>query len=301
MSSADVAVRLFPQLEPEDYRILLAIELDMSKHEFVPERDLPNLASLTPRQVKYRLNRINKLDLIRRWAGPYVGYTLTPVGYDCLALNALVKSNVLAAFGKPLGVGKESDVYDALTSGNEKVAVKFHRLGRVSFRQTRRVRGYIADRRHISWLYQSRLAAEKEFEALNIVYSCGVSVPKPVSHNRHVVVMSMIEGVELYRVPELPEPNKVLDEILLNVKRAYSKAGVIHADLSEFNVVLKPDYHVLIIDWPQFVRKDHPNAEMLLERDVRNILRFFQKRFKLQRDAQETMDFIKKAEDTLVN
>jgi len=301
MSSADVAVRLFPQLEPEDYRILLAIELDMSKHEFVPERDLPNLASLTPRQVKYRLNRINKLDLIRRWAGPYVGYTLTPVGYDCLALNALVKSNVLAAFGKPLGVGKESDVYDALTSGNEKVAVKFHRLGRVSFRQTRRVRGYIADRRHISWLYQSRLAAEKEFEALNIVYSCGVSVPKPVSHNRHVVVMSMIEGVELYRVPELPEPNKVLDEILLNVKRAYSKAGVIHADLSEFNVVLKPDYHVLIIDWPQFVRKDHPNAEMLLERDIRNILRFFQKRFKFRRDAQETMDFIKKAEDTLVN
>jgi len=230
-----------------------------------------------------------------------VGYTLTPVGYDCLALNALVKSNVLAAFGKPLGVGKESDVYDALTSGNEKVAVKFHRLGRVSFRQTRRVRGYIADRRHISWLYQSRLAAEKEFEALNIVYSCGVSVPKPVSHNRHVVVMSMIEGVELYRVPELPEPNKVLDEILLNVKRAYSKAGVIHADLSEFNVVLKPDYHVLIIDWPQFVRKDHPNAEMLLERDIRNILRFFQKRFKFRRDAQETMDFIKKAEDTLVN
>ena len=301
MSSADVAVRLFPQLEPEDYRILLAIELDMSKHEFVPERDLPNLASLTPRQVKYRLNRINKLDLIRRWAGPYVGYTLTPVGYDCLALNALVKSNVLAAFGKPLGVGKESDVYDALTSGNEKVAVKFHRLGRVSFRQTRRVRGYIADRRHISWLYQSRLAAEKEFEALNIVYSCGVSVPEPVSHNRHVVVMGMIEGVELYRVPELPEPNKVLDEILLNVKRAYSKAGVIHADLSEFNVVLKPDYHVLIIDWPQFVRKDHPNAEMLLERDIRNILRFFQKRFKFRRDAQETMDFIKKAEDTLVN
>jgi RIO kinase 2 len=294
MSSADVAVKLFSQLEPEDYRVLLAIELDMSKHEFVPERDLPNLAGLTFRKVEYRINRLSKFDLIRRWVGFYKGYTLSVTGYDCLAINALVKSNVLAAFGKPLGVGKESDVYDALTSNNERVAVKFHRLGRTSFKQTRRVRGYIADRRHISWLYQSRLAAEKEFEALNLVYPCGVAVPKPVSHNRHVVVMGMIEGVELYRVPELPEPDKVLDEILVNVKQAYQKAGVIHADLSEFNVILKPDFHVLIIDWPQFVKKDHPNAEMLLDRDIRNVLRFFQRRFKIQRDTQETLSSIKK-------
>jgi RIO kinase 2 len=294
MSSADVAVKVFPNLEPEDYRILLAIELDMSRHEFVPERDLPNLAGLTYRQVEYRLSRLNKLDLIRRWVGSYEGYTLTVTGYDCLAINALVKSDVLVAFGKPLGVGKESDVYDALASNDERVAVKFHRLGRTSFRQTRRVRGYIADRKHISWLYQSRLAAEKEFEALNLVYSCGVAVPRPISQNRHVVVMGMIEGVELYRVPEIPEPDKVLDEILLNVKWAYHKAGVIHADLSEFNVVLKPDYHILIIDWPQFVKKDHPNAEMLLNRDVRNVLRFFQKRFKIHRDAQEAIDSIKK-------
>jgi RIO kinase 2 len=174
MSSADVAVKVFLQVEPEDFRVLLAIELEMSRHENVPESSLPRLAGLTEKQVKYRLSRLDKLGLIKRSVGSYVGYALNTVGYDCLAMNALVKSNVLEAFGKPLGVGKESDVYDALAPDGERVAVKFHRLGRTSFRQTRRLRGYIADRRHISWLYQSRLAAEKEFEALKIVHPKGV-------------------------------------------------------------------------------------------------------------------------------
>jgi len=294
MSSADIAVSVFKELEPEDYRVLLAIEFGMSKHEFVPVSDLSNLAGLAHRQVEFRLSRLNKLKLIRRRVGSYVGYALSTVGYDCLAINALVKSDVLAAFGKPLGVGKESDVFDALAPNNERVAAKFHRVGRTSFRQARRVRGYIADRGHISWLFQSRLAAEKEFEALTLVYPCGVSVPRPVSHNRHVVVMGMIEGVDLFQVQEVPEPAEVLDEILRNVKMAYQAAGVIHADLSEYNVILKPDYHVLVIDWPQFVTRDHPNADVLLERDVRNVLQFFQKRFRIKRSLEETIDFVKK-------
>jgi RIO kinase 2 len=296
MSSADVAVKVFLQLAPEDFRVLLAIELEMSKHENVPQSSLPRVSGLTGKQVKYRLNKLDKLGLVKRSVGSYVGYALNTVGYDCLAMNALVKADVLEAFGKPLGVGKESDVYDALAPGGERVAIKFHRLGRTSFRQTRRLRGYIADRRHISWLYQSRLAAEKEYEALKIVHPMGVAVPKPVGQNRHVVVMNMIEGAELYRVPEIANPEEVLDEILLNVRKAYQRAGVVHADLSEYNVVLKPDMHVLIIDWPQYVKTSHPNADMLLTRDVQNILRFFRKRFKVRRILQQTVDYIKEAE-----
>jgi len=293
MSSAEIAVKILGQLESEDFRVLAVIELDMSRHRYVPENDVSKLSGLSSKQVKYRLDRLSKLGLIYRWVGPYVGYVLSTVGYDCLAMNSLVKADLIEAFGKPLGVGKESDVYDALTPGGKRVAVKFHRLGRISFRQTRRLRGYVADRRHISWLYQSRLAAEKEFEALKIVYPHGVSVPEPIGQNRHVIVMSFIDGVELYRVPEIPNAEEVLDEILENIKRAYQKAKVIHADLSEFNVVLKPDGHILIIDWPQFVRTDHPNAEILLRRDVRNILKFFQRKFNIKREIQDVLESIK--------
>jgi RIO kinase 2 len=297
MSSAEIAVRALRCLELEDFRVLAVIELDMSRHRYVPEADISKLSGLTPKQVKYRLDRLSKFGLVYRWVGPYIGYVLSTAGYDCLAMNSLVKADLIEALGKPLGVGKESDVYDALSPDGRRIAVKFHRLGRTSFRQTRRLRDYIAYRRHISWLYQSRLAAEKEFEAIRIVYPHGVSVPEPIGQNRHVVVMGFIEGVELYRVSEIENAEEVLDEILRNVRIAYQKAGVIHADLSEFNVVLKPDLHVLIIDWPQFVRADHPNAEILLRRDVENILKFFRRRSKIKRTLEEALEYIKHIND----
>ena len=294
MSSIDIAIKVFRQLEPEDIKVLATIEVDLSRHRFVPKEDILKLSGLAEKEVEYRLERLNSLGLIYRWVGPYVGYMLSTAGYDCLALNALVKAGILGSLGKPLGVGKESDVYDALTQNGERVAVKFHRLGRVSFRQTRRLRGYLLNRRHASWLYQSRLAAEREMKALKLVYPCDVSVPKPIAHNRHVVVMGMIEGECLFRLTEISDPEKILDEILENVKRAYVKARVIHGDLSEFNVVLTLDNRVLIIDWPQFVRTDHPNADFLLRRDVWNILNFFRRKFKIIRDLQETLNYITK-------
>ncbi|MEM2342238.1 MAG: serine/threonine-protein kinase RIO2 [Candidatus Bathyarchaeia archaeon] len=293
MSSAEIAARVFRQLEPEDIKVLAMIEIDLSRHRFVPEKDILKLSGLSEKEVKYRLEKLNSLGLIYRWIGPYVGYVLNMAGYDCLALNALVKAGILESLGKPLGVGKESDVYDAITCSGERVAVKFHRLGRISFRQTRRLRGYLLDRRHASWLYQSRLAAEREIEALKLVYPCGISAPKPVGYNRHVVVMGIIEGECLFRFTEIPDPKAILDEILENIRRAYIKAGVIHGDLSEFNVVLTPDWHILIIDWPQYVRKEHPNADALLKRDVWNILRFFKRKFGLFRDFQSTLDYVK--------
>ncbi|KYH42499.1 MAG: hypothetical protein AYL33_002290 [Candidatus Bathyarchaeota archaeon B63] len=293
MSSAEIAVKTLRRLEPEDLRVLAVIELDMSRHRYVPEADISRLSGLTPKQVNYRLQRLSGFGLIHRWVGPYVGYALSTVGYDCLAMNSLVKADLIEALGKPLGVGKESDVYDALSPDGRRIAVKFHRLGRISFRQTRRLRGYVAERRHISWLYQSRLAAEREFEALRIVHPHGVSVPEPIGQNRHVVVMSFIEGVELYKVSEMRNAEEVLNEVLENVRVAYQKAGVIHADLSEFNVLLKPDSHILIIDWPQFVRTDHPNADVLLRRDVENILRFFQRKMRIKRSLEDILEHIR--------
>jgi RIO kinase 2 len=205
----------------------------------------------------------------------------------------LVKADVLQAFGKPLGIGKESDVYDALMPDNTRVAVKFHRLGRTSFRQTKRKRGYVAERSYTpTWLYQSRLAAQSEFKALSTLYPKGVSVPKPIRQNRHVIVMSIIEGAELYYL-EIPNPRKVLDEILFNTKKAYKDAGIIHADLSPYNIIVQLDEHILIIDWPQYVTVRHPNAEQLLQRDVQNVLSFFRRKLKLEANLQDVLTDIK--------
>jgi len=102
----------------------------------------------------------------------------------------------------------------------------------------------------------------------------------------------MIEGAELSKYTEIGKPEKILKEILRNVRKAYLKAHVIHSDLSEYNVILRPDGHILIIDWPQYVMTDHANAEELLERDIKNITTFFSRRFNLKVVVKEACDYV---------
>jgi len=296
MSAADIAVGVYRKLEPEDLQILQAIELQMKRYEYVPENVIPKFANLPLQEVAYRLQGLNKKCLITCRRGAYRGYSLTTAGYDTLAINALVKANILEAFGKQLGVGKEADVYEALTPTGQQVAVKFHRLGRTSFKQTKRKRGY-ATRYTYSpdWHHQSQIAAKKEYKALKILYPKGMAVPEPIKQNRHVLVMGMIEGAELFHCPELPKPQAVLKEILVNIRKAYQEAGIIHADLSPYNIILQPNQHILIIDWPQYVTIKHPNAQQLLERDVQNVLKYFRKQ-KLKMRLKEALAYVKEGE-----
>lgn len=290
MSSAEVAVQVFKELEVEDFRILNVIEAGMSKHEFVPIEQIQKYARLPMDRIDFILGKLNKLGLTYRTKETYNGHTLNYVGYDCLAINALVKAGVIESFGQSLGVGKEADVYDALSSSGKRIAVKFHRLGRISFRQTRRKRGYT--REHSTWLFQSHLAAEREFQAMKLVYENGVAVPEPISQNRHVVAMGMIEGAQLSKYRDIGKPEKVLKEILRNLRKAYLKAHLIHSDVSEYNIILKPDGQILIIDWPQAVKTDHANAGDLLERDIKNVLIFFSRKFNVKLAAKEAADYV---------
>jgi RIO kinase 2 len=290
VSSAEVAVKVFRELESEDFRILHVIESAMSKREYVPTEQIQKYVKLPMDRIQFTLSKLHKLGLIYRTKGAYEGYTLNNAGYDSLAINTLVKAGVINSFGKILGVGKEADVYDALGGEGKRIAVKFHRLGRISFRQTRRKRAYA--REHSTWLFQSHIAAGKEFQAMQLVYKKGVSVPEPISHNRHVIAMGMIEGAELSKYSEIGKTEKVFKEILVNVRSAYLKAHVIHSDLSEYNIILRPDGHILIIDWPQYVMADHANAKELLERDLKNIISFFRRRFNLKVEAEKAFDYV---------
>jgi RIO kinase 2 len=290
MSSADLAVKAFKSLEVEDFRILQVIEASMSKREFVPRELIAKFSKLPLDRVDFILGKLNKLDLTYRMRGAYVGHTLNYTGYDCLAINALVKAGIIGSFGQSLGVGKEADVFDALTADGKRIAVKFHRLGRTSFRQTRRKRGYIKE--HVNWLYQSHLAAEKEFHALKLAFENKVSVPEPLMQNRHVIAMGIIEGAELANWRGLPNAKKVLRDIMRNVKRAYLKAHIIHGDLSEYNIIMNQEMRILIIDWPQYVLVDHPNASELLERDLMNVLTFFKRRYKLEVQVNAACEYV---------
>jgi len=291
MSSAERAAGLITTLEPEEFRVLIALELGMQKFSFVPLNDIVKFSGLHKGKVEYLVRDLDRKDLLYRQHEPYLGYILNYTGYDCLALNAFAKMDILNSLGRPLGVGKEADLYEAITDEDEQVALKFHRLGRTSFRETRKKRSYVASRRHLTWYYQSRLAAEKEFGFLKIAENAGVSVPKPIAQNRHVVVMDFIEGMDLIDINELEDTEGLLDEIIENIKLTYG-AGLIHGDLSSFNIVLQMDGKPLFIDWPQAESIDHPNSDFLIRRDVENVLTHFQRKYFIVKDLEETVEYV---------
>lgn len=282
------AIKIFKQLEEDDVRLLAGMERAMRRYEYIPMDRLPMMTRFLPKDLEYRLNRLDKFGLIKRRTFKYLGYTLLPAGYDTLALWSLVKRDVLEAFGSAVGVGKEADIYDALQPDETKVAVKFNRLGRISFTRVRRVRSYKLER---GWIDASRSAAQREFKVLQKIYP-KVAVPQPIALDRHVLVTGLIDGDELANVAEITEPEPVLDEILENVRKAH-RLGVVHADLSEHNVIIRPRGEVLIIDWPQWVPISHPRVEELLKRDVYNVLKYFRRKFRLSRDLTESIKHVK--------
>jgi len=265
----------FVELEPEDFYILSGIEHGMRFAEWVRRDRLPDLSGLDADAVDYRLDRCLDRGLIERRTMQYEGYQLQVAGYDALALRTFAERDTIEAFGAPLGVGKESDVYEV--QSYKPLALKFHREGYTNFREVHREREYTADREHVSWLYTARIAAEKEHDVLESLYPT-VAVPRPIDHNRHAIIMEQMNGVELSRSRLDPDQVVgVLDLILDELAAAYG-AGWVHADMSEYNVFISPN-GVTVFDWPQAVSSDHENAADLLARDVENIVEYLGRKY----------------------
>jgi len=293
MSSVDIALRTIRELGLEDLKIMWSIEEQIKNYEYTPIDAIQKESNLPFSEIEYRLPILVKKGLLRGRRWKYTGYNLTIAGHDTLAIDSLVKADIIEAFGKPLGVGKESDVYDALTPKGKQVALKFHRVGRTSFKKTKLKRNYTIKYNYTpDWNHQSRIAAKKEYIALKVLRINDVLVPEPIKHNRHVLVMSMIEGAELYHFPELANPKTVLNEIMDNVKKAYNEANIIHGDLSPYNIIMQPNTHILIIDWPQNVPTTHPNAKELLERDIQNVLKFFKRKYGVNMKVKDALIYV---------
>ena len=262
-------------LDAEDFHLLSGVEHGMRFSRWVNREKLPEFSRLTAEEVDYRLDRMLDLEFLERKTIQYEGVQLTFAGYDALALHTFAERETVDGFGAPLGVGKESDVYEV--QYYRPMALKFHREGYTQFREVHRGRDYTSDKEHTSWQYTARKAAEREYDALETLYP-DVNVPRPVDQNRHAIVMEKMTGTELSKAKLEPEQaSGVLDLILREVAAAYD-AGYVHADVSEYNVFVSED-GIVLFDWPQATPTDHENARELLDRDVANIVGYFQRKY----------------------
>jgi len=284
---------IFKQLAEEDFKVLRAMEKLSKRYEYAPLEAIVRESGFFEEKTSLILSKLYRLKLVKsRLTGSSRSYRLTYLALDMLALRGLVDQNVVSAIGERIGVGKESELYKALSPQGNLLTVKFIRLGRQSFRRTRLVRSW-ATLPVSSWFDQSKVAAEREYKALAELHAFKAGVPKPYGFNRHATAIQYIDGVELYRRPMLRKPEDTLQQVLDTIRIAYVNAGIIHGDLSEYNIIVeKESEKPYIIDWPQYIYKDEMNALELLRRDLKYILNFFMKVYRVSMRLEEALNYV---------
>lgn len=273
-------------LTADDFRVLQAVELGLRNHELVPTQMIHSIGGLkNPAATRRAIGDLAKVKLLARLRNAkYDGFRITYRGYDYLALKLMLNRETLYSVGTTIGVGKESDIYSVSNGQGTQRVLKIHRLGRTSFKTVKNNRDYLRNRNTTNWMYLSRLAAHKEYEFMTILHENGFAVPTPYDWLRHCVMMEWIQGYPMRQVSALYAGYKrlYLDLMLFAVQLA--RLGLIHCDFNEFNIIIRSDEtaHLgsfVVIDFPQCVSIEHPDAKFYFDRDISSIRTFFERRF----------------------
>ncbi len=191
----------------------------------------------------------------------------------------------------PIEMGKEANIFTAITKEGKRVVVKIYRLSTVDFykmyeylQSDPRFPALDRNLRKVIFAWTHR-----EYRNLLKAREAGARVPMPIAQMFNILVMEFVGNDE--PAPPLknkkPEnPKKFLAEIVAEMRKLY-KAGLVHADLSAFNI-LNDNEKPVFIDMSQATTLDNPNANQYLERDVHNIATFFNK-LKLKVDEQKLL------------
>lgn len=287
MSSFSKAGHLVSLLNKSDFKILKVFASSLKNRQFLNLTTLSQYSNLSQGLVEHHLQRLVKFGLINK---SNIGYTLLVTGLDIYVLKILSNNNIITALGPQVGIGKEAEVYLAHDSLDQDRVLKMFRLGRSSFKQIKRKRNVSAGIN--SWLLMNIETAKKEYDILTYLRDSSVSFPNPMYRSFHCIVMEAIYGNRLSDIEKLNDPELVLDKIINSITIAYGK-GYINGDLNEYNILVNDD-DIFILDWPQAVRVDTINADIVLTRDVKNILKFFSKRFGVKRDSRKIINTIKR-------
>jgi RIO kinase 2 len=242
-------------MERSDFLLLEAVESAMKDHYIVPLNVIAATAQLRHGGVQTVLRGLLRDKLLsHERKGGREGFRLTNSGYDILALYHLKKRNVIAALGQKIGTGKESDIYLAATPAGQQIVLKFHRLGRTSFRNVKQKRDYIRPTTSSSgsggggmmsqhsWLFLSKLSAAKEWSFLSALHKVQYPTPTPLAHNRHVIAMSLVRGTPLYQIyPKTVSADQaaaIYQQVAAMAARLAQVHGLVHCDLNEFNLLV---------------------------------------------------------------
>ncbi len=234
------------------------------------------------------------------------------------ALQPLIDQGILQQVLRPLMAGKEAQVFLVMSQGEKRIAKVYKEADHRSFKH----RADYTEGRRVRNSRQARAMAKRskfgraqvedawrtaEVDAIYKLAAAGVRVPHPYDFVDGVLVMELISGPDGEPAPRLvdqayePEEGKALFYQLLHETQKMLCAGVVHGDLSDFNVLISADGPV-IIDFPQWVDPgNNRNARKLLIRDVDNLAQFLGRHagsLRNKRFGQEMWDLFERGELT---
>ena len=193
----------------------------------------------------------------------------------------------------PIRMGKEANIFTA-KKGDKKVIIKIYRLSTCDFFK---MYEYIRpdprfkvekNRRKVIFAW-----AKREYSNLLRSRSKGIRVPTPYGYLYNILIMEMIGDEEPANMlkDKIPiDKEKFFEETIKQMKKLH-KAGLVHGDLSAFNIINYKEKPVLI-DMSQSTTLDNPRADDFLKRDVKNICSFF-KKIGLEKDPKKILRFLK--------
>ncbi|XP_003468904.1 serine/threonine-protein kinase RIO1 isoform X1 [Cavia porcellus] len=218
-----------------------------------------------------------------------------------MILFKLLTRGIISEINGCISTGKEANVYHASTPNGESRAIKIYKTSILVFKdRDKYVSGEFRFRHGYCKGNPRKMVktwAEKEMRNLIRLNTAEIPCPEPIMLRSHVLVMGFI-GKDDMPAPLLKnvtlsesKARELYLQVIQCMRRMYQDARLIHADLSEFNML----YHaggVYIIDVSQSVEHDHPHALEFLRKDCANVNDFFLKHAVAVMTVRELFDFV---------
>lgn len=216
-----------------------------------------------------------------------------------MVLFKMLNRGVFDAIHGCISTGKEANVYHATEPKGSELAIKVYKTAILVFKD--RDRYVVGDSRFQRFCKSNprkmvKMWAEKEMRNLARLHTAGVPCPRPIQLRLHVLVMEFLgsNGVAAPRLKDagLPPPRlrRAYTEVILLVRILYQKCRLVHADLSEYNLLVHDD-QVYVIDVSQSVELDHPRAFDFLREDCRHVNDYFRRQGIATLTTKELFDF----------
>jgi RIO kinase 1 len=219
-------------------------------------------------------------------------------------LYTLSNKGYISELGGSISTGKEANVFFAAGKEGE-IAVKIYRVSSSTFKA---MDPYILKDPRFTHIRHSRKDiifawTQKEFQNLIRMSKAGIRSPKPITCDRNVLLMQFMgeNGISYPQLKDVKMSDEdahiIYDQIIESMRRLYVRASLVHADLSEYNILIDPEkFEIIFIDVGQAVTLNHPNARDFLSRDVENINRYF-KKYGIDEGIKEIIEKIKHKTD----